>query len=344
MIPSTSEEWRRAIVELKRLHLNRRHRACFNRCNEILDGVRSKSDIEPVYLIHLHFYAATAMEMSARSLSTHSTYRAGLFRLALEHYDLASSLIRDAECSATCRSRPSPSLPSLSSPQSPESASSRTWTSNTGWSTPTLSVCSSEDLNARLAQSRSPSQSSLSSFPKSVRKKVAFELPKEELAWPEPCIRPDSPTLGFDDEYFVIGLSHQDLPEIPSRPKSPLANPLQGRSDDEKASSLALSNIDSRAEPDDACRFLQPESPADRYCAHLSDLKYRIAQHKAQLGTMDTVNDRDLNRCPTPIGDEKQALERKARIERLRKGGWQRKRFDPSRYEALRNAALAELC
>jgi hypothetical protein len=37
------------------------------------------------------------------------------------------------------------------------------------------------------------------------------------------------------------------------------------------------------------------------------------------------------------------ALDLKARIERLRAEGWQRKRFDPRRYDALCEAALADL-
>ncbi|CAK7564990.1 MAG: hypothetical protein SEPTF4163_002896 [Sporothrix epigloea] len=292
------------------------------------------------------------MEMCARSLSTHSTYRAGLFQLAREHYDDAAGLIRDAEESALYKTRSSPLLPPLSRPQSPGSTSSRAWTSNTGCSSPTLSVCSSEDLNARLAQSRSSVQGRFLALTKPVRKKVAFELPKEELVRPEPYIRPDSPTLGFDDEYFVTGLSRQVLPDIPSCPKSPLPSSLPCRSDDENATSGASSNFYnadhgvSAAEADVDRRHLQTESSADRYCAHLSDLRFRVAQHKAKLNMIDAVLGNDggtTNHCPTPVEDGQQALERKARIERLRKNGWQRKRFDPSRYEALRNAALAEL-
>ncbi|CAK7228995.1 hypothetical protein SEUCBS140593_007098 [Sporothrix eucalyptigena] len=69
--------------------------------------------------------------------------------------------------------------------------------------------------------------------------------------------------------------------------------------------------------------------------------------HRANLDlVLDTAPNGDSelsDHSSTPIDDESHALDRKARIERLRRNGWQRKRFDPSRYEALRAAALAEL-
>jgi hypothetical protein len=35
--------------------------------------------------------------------------------------------------------------------------------------------------------------------------------------------------------------------------------------------------------------------------------------------------------------------DKQARIERLRRCGWQRKRFDPRKYEELRDSVMAEL-
>ncbi|CAK7205661.1 hypothetical protein SEUCBS139899_008440 [Sporothrix eucalyptigena] len=98
---------------------------------------------------------------------------------------------------------------------------------------------------------------------------------------------------------------------------------------------------------DAAPRSLQIDRSAHRYCAQLSDLRSRVAQHRANLDlVLDTAPNGDSelsDHSSTPIDDESHALDRKARIERLRRNGWQRKRFDPSRYEALRAAALAEL-
>lgn len=40
-LPYTVAEWRRAILEIKRLHLNRKYRACSTRCSEILESLRN---------------------------------------------------------------------------------------------------------------------------------------------------------------------------------------------------------------------------------------------------------------------------------------------------------------
>jgi hypothetical protein len=315
----------------------------------------AQSNVEPAYLISLHFYAATAMEMCARPLSTLSTYRADLFQQARNHYERATHLIRGAEESAQSKVRTSLPLSSHSSPQSPSgSTSSRAWTSDTGFSSPAPSVCSSEDLNARLHQSHFSSPPSLSTFSRPARKKVSFELPKDHPPIFEPYIRPDSPTLGFDDEYFVTGFVRQDLPEIPScSKKSPVHSPTIHQVDDDDATPMAsrdfyyLSRTSLDVESEFDRRSFELNSSASRYCAHLASLKSRLLQHRASLEAVieaPTVSESEItDRSPTPLGDDIRALDRMARIERLRKTGWQRKRFDPSRYEALRNAALAEL-
>ncbi|KAL1902762.1 hypothetical protein Sste5346_000672 [Sporothrix stenoceras] len=320
--------------------------------------MKDVSNVEPAYLISLHFYAAISMEMCARPLNTPSTYRADLFQQARNHYDRASQLVRDAEESAQSKFRASFSLLSLSSPHSPSgSTSSRAWTSETGLSSPTPSVCSSEDLNPRLHQSHFPSPPNLSSFPKPApRKKVSFELPKDEPAILEPYIRPDSPTLGFDDEYFVTGLARQDLPRIPTcSKKSPVSGPTLHQAGDDDATPRALRDfyslghlsqgpLDVESEFDR--RSFQLDKSTSRYCEHLSNLKSRLARHRANLEDIieTPVGEGDIaDRSSTPVDDGTRCLDRKARIERLRRSGWQRKRFDPSRYEALRNAALSEL-
>ena len=40
MLPYTPEDWRRVIADAKKQHASRRYRACFTRCNEILDNVK----------------------------------------------------------------------------------------------------------------------------------------------------------------------------------------------------------------------------------------------------------------------------------------------------------------
>ncbi|OAA54732.1 hypothetical protein SPI_08603 [Niveomyces insectorum RCEF 264] len=361
VLPYSAADWKRTVAEVKRQHINRRYRACFTRCNEVLDNIKDMSDVEPAYLISLHFYAATSMEMCARPLAASSSYRNSLLRQAQSHYDRAAALIRTAEELANPKIRTSLTLSASSSLHSPcESVSSRTWTSETDLTSPTPSVCSSEDLNARLNWSQSPTNPNSASPPRPARKKVSFELPKEcpPPKW-EPYVRPDSPTLGFDDEYFTRALSRQSLPEIPVRPKTPDVNPVrltgeeeeEEEEEEETTPKAFKSQFFSRAMFDvhsDHIRhsFLLGRT-ASRYCAHLTGLKSQLALHRANVDALlqapADYGEEASVRAPTPVDEETYALERKARIARLRESGWQRKRFDPSRYEALRTAALAEL-
>lgn len=159
-------------------------------------------------------------------------------------------------------------------------------------------------------------KSSLSQEPRSgdrqrPKKKVSFELPKDKDRWsfrlPEPVVRPDSPTLGFDDEYFMSGASRQDLPELPvasskrwSRQDievdpldSPASSPppMPSISEDEEPS--PSSSPSSEGFGSDVCPFGQfgvadPESARNvsRYCETLSSLKTQVNSHMSSLAQL----------------------------------------------------------
>jgi len=144
----------------------------------------------------------------------------------------------------------------------------------------------------------------------------------------EPIIRPDSPTLGFDD---WLGRSSPD-----SIPKPALVPEVV----DEE--SLAVVH-----DVDDGL-FLRDQS-VHRYTSVLSSLRSQVTSHldsvEAQLARPacdSPTSGRSTPEVPSDNG-ELRSLELRARIERLRQNGWQRKRFDPSRYAALREQVLAEL-
>ncbi|KAK3383152.1 hypothetical protein B0T24DRAFT_36732 [Lasiosphaeria ovina] len=350
-LPYTQSDWRRTISDIKRQHLTKMYRACWTRCNEILDSISDASQIEPVYRIYLHFYAATSIvESCARpppSTST-STFRTSLLQQARAHFDRAASLISAAEESVVRRVRPGSVMSSRgSSCHSPAgSISSRTWTSDTPMSSPTNSVYSFEDLSAK-------SQSSTNTSPVKRVKKVSFSLPHDKpfRALREPMVRPDSPTLGFDDEYFHLGAARQELPDLP-RPKfEEVELPLQ-----------VVSDMGSGAYEDAFLTSRSLDCSVDRYCDTLGGLRAQLASHSASLDSL-------LSAKPDPTqsfrlslalsarsrsatltrssfsgpADELIALDRKARIERLRQSGWQRKRFDARRYEELCETVMSEL-
>ena len=169
-------------------------------------------------------------------------------------------------------------------------------------------------------------------------------------------IRPDSPTLGFDDDYFHSGVARQYLPEPPkesilkyNESELPLQLPLTPVPETEPLQLIP---------EDDA--FLMARS-VDRYCENLSGLRAQLSRHSASLNELlSGLKDgqpatprlllqaaAETARAASPSGfndsDELRKLDRQARIERLRKNGWQRKRFDARRYEELCETVMSEL-
>lgn len=161
----------------------------------------------------------------------------------------------------------------------------------------------------------------------------------------EPYVRPDSPTLGFDDMYFHAPITKQDLPELPVPPKfQEIEYPLHTIHESESEDSESDQPFSSEEEDESAYLIAQS---IDRCCEHLSGLRRQFSRHAASLSET-------LSKPPSAVAavsrsrsgktvEELKALDKKVRIERLRRSGWQRQRFDARRYEELCEAVLAEL-
>ncbi|TLD10755.1 hypothetical protein PgNI_06319 [Pyricularia grisea] len=353
-LPYTAAEWRRTMAEIKRHHVSKRFRACSARCTEILDNLKETSSVEPAHLIYLHFYAANSFEMCARPYPATAPARIQLLTQARTHYDEAAALIKAAETAAVSLSRSSSRASvafSGSGFHSPSgSISSGTW-STPSTASPTNSICSYEDLLSRSSDS-TPVQ-------RKAKKTVSFQLPKEEkFTFPtEPIIRPDSPTLGFEDAYFASPILRSPLPEPPKRPASPesasasspdLHAPMPRRSS--MRHSLSSQNGFDQFDEDS----LRASQSVYRYCDTLMSLKYQLQAHRSDVDTLlgestgQTRKEEFIaaivsNPNASVASEELRMLDRQARIEKLRQNGWQRKRFDASRYERLCNDVLAEL-
>lgn len=339
-LPQNRSEWKRAIVEIKKLHIGKRYRACSARCIEILDNIKNKEDvrIEPLYLIYLHFYAATCMEICARPLPTASMFRTTLLQQARTHFEQAASLISAAENSVLKQAWRgsgtfSSSGSSCHSPTSSISSSidSRAWTPETRMSSPTSSVFSQEDLANNTTESANPTKRV---------KKVSFSVPHEEFdfGFSEPMVRPDSPTLGMDFGFFPATNTRQEVPEVPASKYQEVELPLNIDTDSQQ--------FENCEEDDDTLNITKS---IDRFRDQLHELREQLERHSAnldqQLETMATEPPKSPRRGSAGgVGKEElRALDRQARIERLRKDGWQRKRFDTQRYEELCETVLAEL-
>ncbi|KAI2633714.1 hypothetical protein GGS26DRAFT_58614 [Hypomontagnella submonticulosa] len=417
IIPFTSGEWKKVIDEVKRKYLNRKYRACSARCCEILENLKDTSTVEPLYLIYLHFYAASSFELCARPLSYSSNYRTRLLRDAQTHYDKAEKLIRSTEENVTQRTRCASSCSTTSSVHSPGlSTSVRSSVSSTTLSSPRTSVCSAEDGSAPKPKSRPVVKA---------KKKVSFSGLNDLIEFqPEPYIRPDSPTLGWEDDFlpqqsddsFPLFIADKMKPKPLStslRTTGP-AQPFEAQPEIvERPSSAGDHGPTEESSPTDEKFdldvFLQNRS-MNKMCAQLSALRLQVSWHRDGVAALlaapdDTPETPTLsvdvspapptpftpprltraNTLPTetelgpsysersapwtapnlrdsfassPSFDNPRAISRPAsaastircsdealqqRIERLRAGGWQRKRFDNRRYEALREQVLVEL-
>ncbi|KAH9908913.1 hypothetical protein F4778DRAFT_203932 [Xylariomycetidae sp. FL2044] len=322
-IPYTSAEWRRAVDEVKTKYLNRKYRSCSARCCEILDHLKDLASVEPLYLIYLHFYAASSLEMCARPLSSSSTYRTKLLHDSHVHYDRAAALIQKTEEAITNRTRSFSSSSSSSTSSlhmhSPSlSVCSRSSSgSSTAMSSPRSSLCSFTDEVSSSSSFSSPKQAATKPKPK---KKVSFSgLPDLIEFTPEPYIRPDSPTLGWEDEFVrspdTTTMALSTVPELAAFPAP--------RTESLKSSLVASSRQQEEVKDDEEQQPTEREgekkdeeedenSPADdtfnldaflqtrtlnRMCAQLSALRSQVSWHREAVeGLLD-----DPSSAPPPV-------------------------------------------
>ncbi|KAF7549408.1 hypothetical protein G7Z17_g6412 [Cylindrodendrum hubeiense] len=325
ILPYTSSEWAKAIVDVKREYVNHRYRPCVSRCTEILDNLRDASTVKPAYLIYLHFYAASAQEMMSRGLHHASTARVNFLHQARDHYLKASHLIATVDAADAAMSQ---SLLHYS-------ASTIVYDYDFGDSPTSILSSQPEDMWSPSMPSRGPSPaSSRSSMDGSLSQ--AKSSKRSSNSYSRHSVRPDSPTLGL----APAGSTFQDLLDaMPSPPPTtPGLDP--GHTQAEPAAPAApaapVELVDGPLHNADAMH---------RSFALLSGLQRQISRHLSFIET-DLAAARNPPPTATNLGlhdEEHRALDLQARIERLRASGWQRRRFDFQRYEQLREKALADM-
>ncbi|KAH7027501.1 uncharacterized protein B0I36DRAFT_139335 [Microdochium trichocladiopsis] len=278
--PSTTEEWRKAIVDVKLKYESRKYRACSARCAELLSNMDNLSIVEPIYLVSLHFYAAVSLETCARPLSPSSKFRNRLLRDARHHYDQAEALIKKAE-DITIQQTRSPSAQSTaSSTQAPDLCHDAHSEGSTGPSSPRSSVGSIDGV-AKRGKLKPKKKVSFSGLPD-----LEIEIPNDIPA--EPYIRPDSPTLGMEDSY-TWGKPGNTPMEVAPKPEAfpmpPKMVPAKKTSMARPASPSILVKRETNIETPDSSTVAQVES-LNRMCAHISALRSQIAFHRNAVDTL----------------------------------------------------------
>lgn len=148
-------------------------------------------------------------------------------------------------------------------------------------------------------------------------------------------IRPDSPTLGMDwSPGWSVTAPDDDVPPLelaPGQDKNDAAEEIE-KDQDAAIGEEAEETEDTEPDPFERTRRLH------RYASALAALHRQITT--VHLPACEAVSSAVP---PPPSNDEMRAIELRARIARLKAEGWPRRRFDAARYEALREAALADL-
>jgi hypothetical protein len=164
---------------------------------------------------------------------------------------------------------------------------------------------------------------------------VSFQ---EEVVVFEPIIRPDSPTLGFEE---WLGGSPQEAPtprlslRVENLPPAPPPPPFSPSS----PTSSLLEPIEEEDEMEDPFALVRS---VHRYCTILAALRRQIVSHVVSIEAELAASEK-RRQSSLLDSEEMRALELRTRIERLRANGWQRPRFDAEKYRRLRDEAESDL-
>jgi hypothetical protein len=190
--------------------------------------------------------------------------------------------------------------------------------------------------------------------------------------FPEPIVRPDSPTLGFDEDYHKAGVAMRQLPDTLKGKVVELPIVIETAPNEKELPLVPEEDHLTSLQGDGNEVVDRVERSVYRYNETLTDLRQQLVSHAVnvdtQLAMTPIVNSRPSTPTSPRLGcspaspkfpaspvpsspsscslsptADARALERQERIERLRQNGWRRKRFDPSRYEELAKQVLAEL-
>ncbi|KAH8175929.1 hypothetical protein LIA77_04347 [Sarocladium implicatum] len=305
-LPQTTADWKRLLALVKRDYQAGKYRSCLSRCNEVLDNIRKLTHLQAAHLVYLHFYAACALDMQYRNLQS-STHRIKLLKQARDNFARAFALVKIENEDITRRWQ-SPSAASSEAMHSPCSSTSTRVLSPT----PSLTFSDCETKPAKVKR----------------KKRVRFSNPIiSEPTVIEPMIRPDSPTLGFDEMDGEAPAEHSFIPSTM-----------------DMKSSFAASPTPMFTETPNMMDFQDPfarDRSIHRYSTILDSLRRQIATHLAAADAELAI----AATSPPSLAsnEEMRALELQTRIARLKANGWQRRRFDASRYAELRESAMADL-
>lgn len=359
VLPKSEPDWKKTMEEVKGWYAKRQYKQCTVRCKHSLDSIKDpvrpypsshpaptvetdekQSQIHPLYLVYLSFYAASSLEQTARSMHNNSSNKVNVFQDSLSYYQKAQFFLSSASSSVSTQ----PSIIRLTDrPHSPQNHRAKDSISSSNRSS-VDSVFSNADSAPWEPSSAPPSPTSpkhrrnesacstsstttMKPSPLRIRKKVSFSLQSATSA-PEPDLLVATPS------------SAQLIHSFPS-PPSP--------------ANFQESERDQYHTPEPTQNWLQTRSIA-RYQSHLTTFSTQLTSHissiENQISAASEARSRNSS-ASSALGDyaglgsinkeELKKVELRERIARLKAGGWKRREFDSERYKALCEKALAEV-
>ncbi|APA05542.1 predicted protein [Sclerotinia sclerotiorum 1980 UF-70] len=338
--------------EVKKLYLGRQYKQCTARCINILDSITDPYRVHPLYSLFLSFYCATCLEITASNLHNNSPQKLSLLRDSLLYFQKTEEYLTYAdipmESDAPISGNRSSSMSSTSSARSSVDSvfSSTSFPSTADGLSPAFSSCSFEDGNDEKTPTRirtlSVSSVASTQSTQSTDTTIIADRPAPLRIKKKVSFSPALPTL----------ISAQDLENSSSMETIPRSIQSQN--------TLPRPIISSK------CQSPSPIHPSlsihlTSYNLNLSSITTQLTYHIIHINSLiDTIQSvrksRRSNQASlspslfNSTGDlskeDKEEMRRKEireRIEKLRSAGWERKRWNGSRSEALREKVDNEL-
>ncbi|KAF7931873.1 uncharacterized protein EAE98_004609 [Botrytis deweyae] len=353
VFPYTLDDWKVIMDEVKKLYLTRQYEQCAAQCTKVLNSITDPYRVHPLHSLFLSFYCATCLEITASELTNNSPEKLLLLRDSLSYFQKAEEYITYADIPIQNNDlSPSNRSSSTSSTSSARSSVDSVFSSTSFPSTidrlsPAFSSYSFEscDDDKTPRHSRTFSESSMASTqstqstdttttpnrpaPLRIKKKVSFS--------------PALPTLISDQSLDNDSSTFETIPRpIPSpiTPSRPIiSSKYQSPSPDYPSHNTHLTSYN--------LNLSSITTQLTYHITHISNLIDNIQNIRKSRRSNQPSFAPSLFNSPDGLSNEDRAeMERqdiRARIEKMRSGGWEKKRWDGSRYAALRQEVDNEL-
>ena len=358
------EPYPQELWQLKCLLLHKQYHQCIKASCDVLDSGNEDGDDHPFFGVFATFYLAMAHDELARSTHEHSTFKLAYFDKAEQHYRQAMKLLPSPEqCRSIllrCHQEESSSkdilLLSLEDEQPSRTASALS------------NRPAAHKVFADTNYSDTDSDDSFEDSLKSDAHRVTLTRPRLERDYSSMSLLNVQPRLTKSTSQ---GLLRPIRPGSPPKayhlpPKLPYFGQNHSSSSSRVPSPLPETPVIATLTLTPACELVSDEPHMDltRLHEHLAGMRRQINTHinllrRVKLATTIAQAER-ASRANTPkqapqkrlpqsksfwsfTPENIQTAEKKKKIEEGRARGWARKRYDPGKYEALVDSALAEL-